>query len=34
MQLARFWPRVEVDDELRSELEVKVKNDAPLERLE
>lgn len=33
-QLARFWPRVVADDELHSELEAKIKNDAPLERLE
>jgi hypothetical protein len=33
-QLARFWPRITVDDKLDTELAAKVKNDVPLERLE
>jgi hypothetical protein len=33
-QLARFWPRTTVDDNLDSELAAKVENDVPLERLE
>ena len=33
-QLARFWPRVTADEKLDSDLEAKVKYDAPLESLE
>ena len=33
-QLARFWPRITVDDKLDNELAAKIANQAPLERLE